>query len=182
MVRLAWPFSCWCGCVLIRRPFPPGNLPTERVTKRDLFHIFHKYGKLAQISIKQAYGFIQFLESGSCKQALDVEQGAVVRGRKVRKYIPDGTTRALVSLCRQLIGTIPARPRNLQASAKHPAWSCPSGALAGSSAAAIEVSGIHSRWPRRPQSPRQRRPVRAGVRVSPLAVQRLSRRADPPQT
>ena len=63
-----------------------GNLPTERVTKRDLFHIFHKYGKLAQISIKQAYGFIQFLESSACKQALDVEQGAVVRGRKVRTY------------------------------------------------------------------------------------------------
>ncbi|KAF7587005.1 hypothetical protein BBP40_007871 [Aspergillus hancockii] len=62
-----------------------GNLPTERVTKRDLFHIFHKYGKLAQISIKQAYGFIQFLEAPACKQALDVEQGAVVRGRKTLK-------------------------------------------------------------------------------------------------
>ncbi|PLN80458.1 hypothetical protein BDW42DRAFT_170889 [Aspergillus taichungensis] len=72
-----------------------GNLPTERVTKRDLFHIFHKYGKLAQISIKQAYGFIQFLESGSCKQALDVEQGAVVRGRKVHLEIskPQRNTR-----------------------------------------------------------------------------------------
>ncbi|GES58316.1 nucleotide-binding, alpha-beta plait [Aspergillus terreus] len=74
--------------------FPPGsrlfvgNLPTERVTKRDLFHIFHKYGKLAQISIKQAYGFIQFLESSACKQALDVEQGAVVRGRKVHPVRP----------------------------------------------------------------------------------------------
>ncbi|THC96786.1 hypothetical protein EYZ11_003751 [Aspergillus tanneri] len=72
--------------------FPPGsrlfvgNLPTERVTKRDLFHIFHKYGKLAQISIKQAYGFIQFLDSSSCKQALDAEQGAVIRGRKTSKF------------------------------------------------------------------------------------------------
>ncbi|KAG2412380.1 hypothetical protein HFD88_009937 [Aspergillus terreus] len=81
--------------------FPPGsrlfvgNLPTERVTKRDLFHIFHKYGKLAQISIKQAYGFIQFLESSACKQALDVEQGAVVRGRKVHLEIskPQRNTR-----------------------------------------------------------------------------------------
>ncbi|KAJ5163739.1 uncharacterized protein N7500_005569 [Penicillium coprophilum] len=54
-----------------------GNLPTERVTKRDMFHIFHKYGKLAQISIKQAYGFIQFLEASSCHAALGVEQGAV---------------------------------------------------------------------------------------------------------
>ncbi|KAJ5434533.1 Nucleotide-binding alpha-beta plait [Penicillium cf. griseofulvum] len=55
-----------------------GNLPTERVTKRDMFHIFHKYGKLAQISIKQAYGFIQFLEASSCHAALGVEQGAII--------------------------------------------------------------------------------------------------------
>lgn len=51
-----------------------------------MFHIFHKYGKLAQISIKQAYGFIQFLEARSCHAALGVEQGAIVRGRKIREY------------------------------------------------------------------------------------------------
>lgn len=71
--RLTWYFSC------------AGNLPTERVTKRDMFHIFHKYGKLAQISIKQAYGFIQFLEAGACHAALQAEQGALVRGRKIRE-------------------------------------------------------------------------------------------------
>ncbi|KAJ6106205.1 hypothetical protein N7512_009722 [Penicillium capsulatum] len=72
-----------------------GNLPTERVTKRDMFHIFHKYGKLAQISIKQAYGFIQFLEAGSCQSALQVEQGALVRGRKIHLEIskPQRSTR-----------------------------------------------------------------------------------------
>ncbi|KAJ5574141.1 uncharacterized protein N7459_008568 [Penicillium hispanicum] len=72
-----------------------GNLPTERVTKRDMFHIFHKYGKLAQISIKQAYGFIQFLEAGSCHAALQAEQGALVRGRKIHLEIskPQRSTR-----------------------------------------------------------------------------------------
>ncbi|KAJ5253163.1 hypothetical protein N7489_003573 [Penicillium chrysogenum] len=50
-----------------------GNLLTERITKRDMFHIFHKYGKLAQIAIKQAYGFIQFLEASSCHAALRFE-------------------------------------------------------------------------------------------------------------
>ncbi|OQD85823.1 hypothetical protein PENANT_c009G02035 [Penicillium antarcticum] len=72
-----------------------GNLPTERVTKRDMFHIFHKYGKLAQISIKQAYGFIQFLEAPSCHAALGVEQGAIVRGRKIHLEIskPQRSTR-----------------------------------------------------------------------------------------
>ncbi|PGG96311.1 hypothetical protein AJ79_09645 [Helicocarpus griseus UAMH5409] len=64
-----------------------GNLPTERVTKRDLFHLFHKYGNLAQISIKQAYGFIQFLEPHSCRKALDAEQGGIIRGRKIHLEI-----------------------------------------------------------------------------------------------
>lgn len=62
-----------------------GNLPSEKVTKRDLFHIFYHYGKIAQISIKQAYGFIQFLHSDHCYRALDCEQGTEVRGRKMRE-------------------------------------------------------------------------------------------------
>ncbi|KAL1955435.1 hypothetical protein VTO42DRAFT_8591 [Malbranchea cinnamomea] len=81
--------------------FPPGsrlfigNLPSERVTKRDLFHIFHKYGKLAQISIKQAYGFVQFADASACRKALEAEQGGVVRGRKIHLEIskPQRTTR-----------------------------------------------------------------------------------------
>jgi RNA recognition motif. (a.k.a. RRM, RBD, or RNP domain) len=55
------------------------------VTKRDLFHIFHNHGKLAQISLKQAYGFVQFLEASACSDALIKEQGASIRGRKIRK-------------------------------------------------------------------------------------------------
>ena len=67
-----------------------GNLPTEKVTKRDLFHIFHKHGKLAQVSIKQAYGFVQFLDAGACSRALQAEQGMNVRGRRMRmsQYVP----------------------------------------------------------------------------------------------
>lgn len=62
-----------------------GNLPTEKVSKRDVFRRFYRYGKLAQISLKQAYGFVQFTESHSCKMALDAEQNALMRGRKMRK-------------------------------------------------------------------------------------------------
>ncbi|KAK2763787.1 hypothetical protein FQN54_009404 [Arachnomyces sp. PD_36] len=65
-----------------------GNLPTERVTKRDLFHLFHKYGKLAQISIKQAYGFVQFLDSGACRKALQVEQGGTISKSQNRNETP----------------------------------------------------------------------------------------------
>jgi hypothetical protein len=64
-----------------------GNLPTEKVTKRDIFHRFYRHGMLAQISIKQAYGFVQFLDSESCRRALDAEQGQAVRGRKMRRSI-----------------------------------------------------------------------------------------------
>ncbi|KAF4631319.1 hypothetical protein G7Y89_g6819 [Cudoniella acicularis] len=71
-------------------PFSPKsacNLPSEKLTKRDLFHVFHKYGRLAQISIKQAYGFIQFHDASACYAALDQEQGVEVRGRKMHLEI-----------------------------------------------------------------------------------------------
>ncbi|KAI1608639.1 hypothetical protein EDD36DRAFT_447435 [Exophiala viscosa] len=64
-----------------------GNLPSEKVTKRDLFHTFHRHGRLAQISIKQAYGFVQYLEAASCSAALAAEQGVEIRGRKVHLEI-----------------------------------------------------------------------------------------------
>ncbi|KAI5806131.1 hypothetical protein EDC01DRAFT_748147 [Geopyxis carbonaria] len=72
-----------------------GNLPTEKVTKRDLFRIFHKHGRLAQVSIKQAYGFVQFLDQSSCASALRSEQGSSVRGRKMHLEIskPQRNTR-----------------------------------------------------------------------------------------
>jgi hypothetical protein len=85
-----------------------GNLPTEKVTKRDIFHRFFRHGKLAQISIKQAYGFVQFLDTESSHRALQAEQGQAVRGRKMRK-------------CRlPCIGEFILtwrRPRNIEASA-----------------------------------------------------------------
>lgn len=72
-----------------------GNLPSEKVTKRDLFHTFHRHGRLAQISIKQAYGFVQYVEASSCQAALQAEQGVEIRGRKVHLEIskPQKNTR-----------------------------------------------------------------------------------------
>jgi hypothetical protein len=60
-------------------------LPSEKVTKRDIYHLFHKYGRLAQIAIKSAYGFVQFHDSAACRAALHNEEGSEVRGRKIRK-------------------------------------------------------------------------------------------------
>jgi len=63
-----------------------GNLSSEKVTKRDIFHIFHWYGELAQISIKQAYGFVQFLRNEDCTRALESEQGTWIKDKRIREY------------------------------------------------------------------------------------------------
>ena len=63
------------------------NIPSERITKRDLFHRFYKHGRLAQISIKQAYGFVQYHLADDCKKALEAEQGVEIRGRKTHLEI-----------------------------------------------------------------------------------------------
>lgn len=70
--------------------FPPGsrmfigNLPSERIGKKDVFRLFYPYGRLAQISIKQAYGFVQFYEKADCDTAIQAQQGMVITGRRVR--------------------------------------------------------------------------------------------------
>ncbi len=85
--------------VLLNLTFTIGNLPSEKVTKRDLFHVFYHYGKLAQVSIKQAYGFIQFEDNASCAAALKNEQGAEVRGRRMRKFDPS-SVEGITDQCR----------------------------------------------------------------------------------
>ena len=62
-----------------------GNLYTERVTKRDLFYVFYKYGRIAQISMKSAYGFVQYHDADACFHALQSEQAIEIKGRKIRK-------------------------------------------------------------------------------------------------
>lgn len=81
--------------------FPPGsrlfvgNLFTEKVSKRDLFYIFSRYGRLAQISMKSAYGFIQYVQAEDCHRAMQSEQGLQIRGRKINLEIskPQKNTR-----------------------------------------------------------------------------------------
>ncbi|MCJ1475138.1 hypothetical protein MMC13_003798 [Lambiella insularis] len=81
--------------------FPPGsrlfvgNLPSEIVNKRDIFQIFYKYGTLAQISIKQAYGFVQFLDPNACRAALQGEQNMRIKDRNMHLEIskPQKNTR-----------------------------------------------------------------------------------------
>ncbi|KAL7951512.1 hypothetical protein V8C42DRAFT_304295 [Trichoderma barbatum] len=64
-----------------------GNLSSDKVSKRDVFDIFHRYGRLAQISLKSAYGFVQYhtLEEG--RSALENLQGMEVKGRRIHLEI-----------------------------------------------------------------------------------------------
>ncbi|KAL7619440.1 nuclear polyadenylated RNA-binding protein 3 [Parahypoxylon ruwenzoriense] len=60
-----------------------GNLSSDRVSKKEVFDIFSKYGRLAQISLKQAYGFVQYHTLVEGQAAMDNLQGIEVRGRKI---------------------------------------------------------------------------------------------------
>ncbi|KAK9448327.1 uncharacterized protein V1518DRAFT_418664 [Limtongia smithiae] len=60
-----------------------GNLPTDNLNKRHLFKIFHGFGRLAQISIKQAYGFVQYNNADDCSRAIEAVQGTSIQGRKM---------------------------------------------------------------------------------------------------
>ncbi|KAK9464433.1 hypothetical protein V1512DRAFT_213262 [Lipomyces arxii] len=72
-----------------------GNLPTDVVNKRNVFQLFSSYGDLAQISLKQAYGFVQFLKAEDCSNAINGEQGTVIQGRKIHLEVskPQGQKR-----------------------------------------------------------------------------------------
>lgn len=63
-----------------------GNLPSDRIGKKDIFRLFYPYGRLAQISIKQAYGFVQFYEKADCDTAIRAQQGTILTGRKIRIF------------------------------------------------------------------------------------------------
>jgi len=63
-----------------------GNLFCERVSKRDVFNIFSKYGRLAQISLKPSYGFVQYYTVEDGQAAMNNLQGIEVHGKRLSKY------------------------------------------------------------------------------------------------
>ena len=60
-----------------------GNLSSERVSKKEVFDIFGPYGALAQISLKQAYGFVQYHTAADGQAAMNNLQGIEIKGRRV---------------------------------------------------------------------------------------------------
>ncbi|KAH7325002.1 hypothetical protein B0I35DRAFT_348902 [Stachybotrys elegans] len=67
--------------------FSTGNLSSDKVSKRDVFDLFHRFGRLAQISLKSAYGFVQYHTVEEGQRALDNLQGIEIKGRRVHLEI-----------------------------------------------------------------------------------------------
>ncbi|ROT35781.1 hypothetical protein SODALDRAFT_283063 [Sodiomyces alkalinus F11] len=64
-----------------------GNLSSERVSKRDVFDIFYRFGRLAQISLKSAYGFVQYHNAEDAQAVMQNLQGIEIKGRKIHLEI-----------------------------------------------------------------------------------------------
>ncbi|KAL6929774.1 hypothetical protein ACO0SA_001178 [Hanseniaspora valbyensis] len=69
------------------------NLPLNNVTKKILFQIFHIYGKILQINIKNNFGFIQYDSSDSVLDAIKYESKRDNFGRKLVLEISNSTAR-----------------------------------------------------------------------------------------
>lgn len=64
------------------------------MSKRDVYELFHPHGRLAQISLKSAYGFVQYHTTAEAQSAMNGLQGAEVKGRKISKSRPREVVRA----------------------------------------------------------------------------------------
>lgn len=65
--------------------FSTGNLSSDKVSKRDVFDLFHRFGRLAQISLKSAYGFVQYHSIDEGHRAIENLQGIEIKGRRIRE-------------------------------------------------------------------------------------------------
>lgn len=91
-----------------------GNLSSDRVSKKEVFAVFSKYGRLAQISMKSAYGFVQYHNVSEAQAALEACQDMELGGRRIREC-------ALVSTKNNLLTNLLHRPRNIPSS-KEKGW------------------------------------------------------------
>ncbi|KOS17907.1 putative RNA-binding protein [Escovopsis weberi] len=64
-----------------------GNLSSDKVSKKDVFDLFHKFGRLAQISLKSAYGFVQYHTANEGWKALKTLEGTELKGRRIHLEI-----------------------------------------------------------------------------------------------
>jgi len=58
-----------------------GNLPSNSISKQDLFRLFQGYGHILQISLKGSYAFLQYDDSEAVEKAIKAERGIPLGGK-----------------------------------------------------------------------------------------------------
>lgn len=79
-----------------------GHLQSEDTTKAELEEHFSKYGKVVGSLINRGFGFVQFDSEESAKSAIQKEDGAVFKGRRIGKDISLST----ISMCNKNCNTV----------------------------------------------------------------------------
>lgn len=64
-----------------------GNLASERTHAQEIAQIFTQYGNILEISLKGSYGFVQFDNADSCRNAIVGENRRLVGDLKLGKLI-----------------------------------------------------------------------------------------------
>jgi len=60
-----------------------GHLQTDDITKLELEDHFAKYGTIIASVINRGFGFVQFEEEQSAQNAIQKENGAMFKGRRI---------------------------------------------------------------------------------------------------
>lgn len=64
-----------------------GNLASEKTSKEELARIFAQYGDIYEIVLKESYGFVQYNNSESVREAIRMENGRLVGGLKLGRHL-----------------------------------------------------------------------------------------------
>lgn len=60
-----------------------GHLQTDDMTKHELEEHFAKYGTVVGSAINRGFGFVQFEDEQSAQKAIQNENGAMFKGRRI---------------------------------------------------------------------------------------------------
>ncbi|KAG7706440.1 hypothetical protein KL929_002957 [Ogataea haglerorum] len=58
-----------------------GNLAVNTLSKEDVYRIFHPYGEVKQVNLKQGFGFVQFAKAEECSRAIEGEKNVPLHNR-----------------------------------------------------------------------------------------------------
>lgn len=58
-----------------------GNLAVNTLKKEEVFRVFHPYGRIVQVNLKQGFGFIQYTNAESCSRAIRGESNVPLHNK-----------------------------------------------------------------------------------------------------